>query len=266
MSWTHELFIIDNIKSVDFNVGECILIRTDSSIDRQISSQDIVEEKIAFKDIPYYYRTEKNPIEFNMKFSLLERKMTEDIMFKLNTIFLKSKYIPFQSCDYMGVMFYVISASVNIITYGSYKGWIEINMRTSAPYGFAIPKVITRDFSTLTIPETFIIYSKFNVMHSKYNQYLYFPKMSIDMKGNATSITLTNISYGGNVFGFTGLTVGESLFIDNDSEEIISSTGNPRINKMINNFEWFALTAGKNIITISSPALLQILVQYPIYV
>ena len=51
-----------------------------------------------------------------------------------------------------------------------------------------------------------------------------------------------------------------------DGKEIISSTGNSRISNMINSHYWFRLTYGRNILSINSPCIIQIICNYPVYI
>lgn len=266
MGFTSEYFIIDGIKSSDIGVDGCLLIRTDSEISRQIIGQkSVVKDIIRYRNIPYFYTVEKGVIEFDLKFSLQDNEFDDIRLFELGKIFAKDKYVEFQSMDYPGIVFYVIATSIELITYGLYKGWIQVKLENCANFAFSPLKISTFDFSDLTSTQTFEIDAKFNVQHPKYGYY-YFPKLLIDMKGNATSITLLNLSDGNRQFGFTGLSVLESLEIDNELKQITSSTGNNRFDNMINNHAFFRLVYGKNIITVNTPCVLQFQCQYPVYI
>ena len=266
MSFTSELFIIDGKKSSDIGVDGCILTRTNSEISRQIMGQkSVVKDSIRYNKIPYFYTVEEDVIEFNLNFSLLDKEFDADRLFELGQIFTKDHYVSFQSCDYLGVEFYVICTSIELVTFGNYKGWISVKLQNFAPFAIS-NSVITKDFSDLTTTQTFEIDAKFNVQHPKYKEYYYFPKLLIDMKSTATTITLTNNSDGGRTFGFTGLTVLESLEIDNEQKDITSSTGNNRINNMINLHAWFRLIAGKNILMVNVPCILQFQCALQVYI
>ena len=268
MSFTDNLFIIDNIKSQDIGVNGCHLVRVGASeITRQLmGDKNIVENTVPYKDESYFYKVSKSPIEFDLQFSILEDKYNENILFELMKIFAKDRYVTFQSCDYLGMQFYVIATSIELVTYGLYQGWFRVHLRTSAPFAYSLPEISTFDFSTLTTPETFEIFCKSNVCHPVYNEIVYFPKLLIDMKGTATAITLTNNSFSGKQFGLTGLTTTESLEIDNDKKKIKSSTGLSRISNMLTGHPWFALTFGKNLISINAKAVIQIQCQFPLYI
>jgi hypothetical protein len=210
---------------------------------------------------------EKSPIEFDLKFCLGDREITPDLLFEMGQIFAKDHYVSFQSCDYLGVEFFVIATSINLITFGNYAGWLEIKLRTSAPYAFSKELVPTIDCTkaTSSSPITFKIDCKSNVQNA-YGKYEYYPYLLIDMKNSNTSITLTNISYGGRKFGFTGLTANESIEVDNENKRIVSSTNQPRLNKLIENHNWFCLTYGVNYISCNASAVIQVKLRYPVYI
>lgn len=268
MSWTSEFFTINGIKSSDIGVGSAMLIRTEAEINRQfIGNKNIIEEQIPFRDIPYFYRTEKSPIEFDLKFCLLDKEFTPDILFEMGMIFAKDRYINFSSCDFLGVEFFVITTSISLITYGSYTGWLQIHLRTSAPYGFALENIQTFDCTEATSlsPIIFEIFNKSNVQNA-YGKYEYCPYLLIDMKGTDTSIELKNLSNSGYIFGFDGLTISESLEIDNEMKQIISNTNQPRLSKMKNNHAWFYLLYGRNLISCNASAIIQMKCRFPVYI
>lgn len=264
MSFTKEYFIIDGKKSSDIGVKGVSLVRTDSEINRKvIGDRNILKDIIKNRNIPYFYGVTEDTIKFDLKFSLLDEELTDDTMFELNTIFAKKYPIPFESMDYPGITFFVICTNITQVTYGSYKGWLQTTVESIAPFGFSMVND-PKDFSDLTSPETFEIYAKFNVMHPKYMSYYYFPKLLIDMKGSATSITLANLSDGNRQFTFTGLNVGESLKVDNDLKSIESSTGLHRISNF--NKNWFRLCMGRNLISINQPAIIEFQCMLPVYI
>lgn len=268
MSFTQEYFWIDGIRSSDIGVDGCYLVRNDSEINRQMMGQkSVVKDIIRYRNIPYFYTVEKGVLEFDLKFSLLDREFDSNRLFELGQLFAQDKYVEFRHIDYPEVVFYVICTSIELITYGSYKGWLQIKMENFANFALAYPSphISTFDFSDLTSTQTFEIDAKFNVDHPKYGRY-YFPKLLIDMKGSATSIIISNLSDGNRQFGFTGLSVGESIEIDNELKQITSSTGNYRLDNMINNHNFFRLIRGKNVLSVNAPCILQFQCLYPVYI
>lgn len=241
-------------------VNGCKLIRTNSEINRPIMNRNTIKDTVKHKDLPYFYTTESEPLEFDLQFSLLEEEFTDKVLYELTSIFSKSSYVKFQSVDYLGVVFYVIATSIELITFGSHKGWINVHLENCCGHGFSEIQTITKDFSNLTTTQTFTIDAKFNS-----NMY-YYPQLNIDLKGASTGFELRNLSDGNRLTGFSGLLVLESLEIDNEKKSIVSSTGNFRLDKMLNNHAWFRLVQNKNILSINKPCVLQLVCQYGLYI
>jgi hypothetical protein len=266
MSFTSELFVVDGTKASDIGSDGAVLIRTNAEINRPIMGQkNIIKDIIRYKNTPYFYTVEKDVLTFELKISLLDKEIDDERLQELAILFGKDRYVSFSSMDYPQYQFYIICTSAELITYGSYKGWVSLKLENFSGFAVSTLNVITKDFSNLTTTQTFEIDAKFNVMHPKYKEYYYFPKILIDMKGSATSITFSNISDGGRTFGFTGLTTGESLEIENEIKQIESSTGNYRINNLVNH-QWFRLVRGKNLISVNAPCIIQIICQYYVYI
>lgn len=265
MSFTSELFTIDGIQASSIGVNGAILVRTNSEISRSvIGSKNILKDTIRYRNIPYFYGVEKDVITFDLKISLLDNEFDQNAMDELGRIFAKDRYVKFTSCDFPNIEFYVICKSMDLITYGTYKGWISVQLENFASFGVSHCEDYW-DFSNLTTTQTFEIYAKFNVMHPKYKEYYYFPILNIDMKGSSTNITITNLSDENRTFGFTGLTAQETLEIDNDAKSIISSTGNGRIDNLVGH-RWFRFVSNVNKLTINQPCILQFISYFPNYV
>lgn len=266
MSFTSEYFTIDGIKSTDIGINGCYLIRVGSNeISRQIiGNKNLKEEQIPYRDLPYLYNVSKSPIEFDLQFSILEDEYTSERLIEIGKIFARDKYIPFTSVDYPEVQFFVICTSLELITYGLYKGWFKTHLRTSAGFAFSLLQISTYDFSTITSPTSFSIINMSNVSDARGNYYYMPEKILIDLKGTSTGITLTNSSDGGRQFIFTGLQTLESLEIDNKMGRITSGTGLSRLSNFNKNF--FRLINGLNIITCSTAAVIQFQCMFPIYI
>jgi len=265
MAFTGMDFIINGVKSSDIGINGCYLVRTNAEISYPLmGNKTIVEEKVDKRNAPYFYGVETEPLEFDLKFCLLEDRMTPDTLYDLAMVFAKDKYVSFESCDFIGRIFYVICLELNVITYGTYQGWIEAHLRTSSSNAFSNIEIATFDLSDLTAPTEIVITNKSNVMNLKYGEYIYEPQITVDLLDNNTSFTFTNLSNGGEVFGFTGLTANESLTAYNKDRRIVSSTGNPRISKLINK-NWFKLVYGDNRIVIDKKMIVQIRSQFPLY-
>jgi hypothetical protein len=269
MSWVSEYFTIGNKKSSDIGVDGFYIIRTDSGeINRTIiGEKNIIEEKVPYVDKPYFIRTEKSPIEFDLKFSLLDKNFNSDVLQEICDLFAKDRYVPFSSMDFPFIEFYVIATQINLVQFGDYRGWIQVHLRTSSPYGFTQKKdkIIDCTDATPLSPKVFEIYNKSNVQNA-YGRYEYFPHLFIYLKNNSTDIQIRNLSNGNYLFGFENLTANESLEVDNELKQITSSTGIPRLGNMLNNHQWLYLGYGKNIFKCYNSCILQFQYQLPVYI
>lgn len=268
MSFTRGEMIIDGHNSTDLGMSGLTLVRvgeTDISTP-WIGGKDIIEEKSAYRDTNYFYRTSKQPLQFEMKFSLLDDEFTSDRLFELGRIFGQDKYFPIQTTDNVAKIFYVISTSqINLITFGQFKGYYSVSLQCSTPYALSLPEVSTFDFSEITSITTFEMVAKFNVSDCR-GEYYYYPELWVDLKGTSTGFTITNNSDSQRKFGFQNLSLLEELYVNNSLQRIESSTGNYRLSKMLYNKQWFRLTVGNNVLTIDKPCVLQFKCQYPVYV
>jgi hypothetical protein len=269
MAFTNQEFIIDNIKSNDIGINGVSIVRINESEIQTpfISGKNIVEEKIRYRDIPFYYTSEKQPLEFEIKFSILADTYTDSVLFELGKIFGKSKYVPFQTTDYLGKIFYIQSTSpVSLITYGSYKGWFSFTARTSAPFAFAPIEISTFDCTLASplSPITIEIFNKSNVMHPKYNDYYYEPEMWIDLGTGITGLIISNISDGNRQTILTGCATADSIYMNSSLKQIEADNTISILNRF--NKVWFRLSFGLNKITINNSCIIQIKTQFPLFI
>jgi hypothetical protein len=266
MAWTNTTFIIHNINSEDLHINGVHIVRTDGQVNTPwISGKSIVEDRVPYKDTPYHYGVQKQPLEFTVLFNILDDEYTEDTLYQLGLVFGQDKYIPFQTTDFLGKIFYVMPTSpISLTTFSNFKGWYEVSFRNKYPYALTLPRISTFDLSTITEDTTITLTNESNVMHPKLNDYYFEPELWIDLKGSSTSISLINQSDGGREFSFTGLTALELLYVNNQQKQIISSTGLYRLNKF--NKNWFRIYRGENNIVVDNPCILQFKSQFPVYI
>jgi len=230
-------------------------------------SKNIISEKSSYRDIPFYYRTELNVMQFKIVISPIEKVWTPTL--RQNVFEWISTRTPkeFRTNDDYGKLCYCICTNELIVMQNAIgQGYVELEFTATTPYWLSEKITQTENCTTASVevPIVFEIFNYSNVLHSKFmNDCYYFPKMTIDLYGSNTGINLINTSDGNRAFTFTELSVGESLYIDNDLYQIISSTDSPRINDF--NKNWFRLVRGNNIIQCTTPCTIQYTCQYPIY-
>jgi len=265
--FTRSEFIIDNIKSSDLGINGVSIIRLDNEMEIStpwIGGKDIIEEKIVRRDMPYFYGTSKQPLEFSLKFSILDDEYTLEVLFQLGKIFGSGKYVSFQSTDFIGKIFYVIATSpINLITYGYYKGWYEVTLRNCAPYAFSLPEISTFNLSHITSPTIIEIYSKSNVPDYR-GEYYYYPEIHVDLVNDGTDIIITNLSDGGRQTQLIGCNPNDSVYMNGQLKQI-HAENTPSIFSKFNK-NWFRLIYGLNRIQITHSCKIQFKCQYPLYV
>jgi hypothetical protein len=262
----HELYFeFDNKKSEEFPI---YIVSIDSGmIDTEISgSRSLKYEKTAYNDDIFFYKTDVDTMKFSITISPLEGAWTEELKFELFKWLYSRTPKPFKSCDFLGKMCYCVCTNALSLTTNYLKnGYMKLEFECTTNYWLSDIQRIVKDLSDITVPTFIDIECKTNVMHPLYNEIVYLPKINIDLKGSSNKITLTNYSYNGEQFGFTGLSINESLEIDNNLKKVKSSTGLNRINNMISNHSWCKLTYGLNHILISDPCVIEFVLQVPIY-
>ena len=260
-------FTIDGISSQDLGVDGLYIIRTDNDMTTRkiMGTKTVNKDKPRNRDIGYFMGTEKSNIEFELKFSLIDEKLTDEVLYRIGEVFGKDKYVEFESSDYPGFVFYVIALDIELSIGSLKKGWITIYLESSAPYALKKEKITTYNLSSLTVPQKITIENISNVMNPKFDDYIYQPKLEVEILGGNTGFTLKNITNNNKIFGFTDLTVDEKLTIYNDKLRIESETGEPRISKLINK-DWFKLVKGVNYIEVDTPMILKVTENYPVYI
>ena len=224
----------------------------------------VKQEKLPKSDISILYSVEQENIEFDLK---LIFSGNEDISDTNRTLlakqFSETKYVPFSSAEYPGKIFYVLATKLDAIRDGDFKGWFELHL-TPAPYAFFTPSAPVFDLSTISEPTIIEIANPTNVMSRKYGDYIYEPKIIVELKGSTTSFVLNNLTLGKSC-SMTDLTALETLTIDNAGRKIISSTNNPRFSHLVNK-NWFKLTSGINSIQVDHQMILTVNLQIPVYI
>lgn len=252
-----EHFIFDGIKSADMNQ---YLIRMDGG---GISSpffggQDIQEVRMKNKITPYHFGTEKEPIEFTIQISPLDKEWTPQKRNKIGKWLIHEDYKLFQTADDLGKYYYVIATEASEFElYNNDKGFITITFRSNSPYAWSPIYVNSYDLSTNT---TTTIIELDNLSNINKN---YRPKIEIELVGGETGVQLRNLSNGGQIFKFEGLSANERVSIDNENEVIKSDI--PLSNPFLKfNRNFLELVYGTNRIEVTGKCKIWTKMQFPI--
>lgn len=252
-------FIFDNIKSSDMGLYN---IRLDSggTSSPYISRQDIIEDEIINSHKPLLYGTRKRPIEFTLIFSTLEEEFNSKKRLEIARWLIHDEYKAFQTTDYLGKIFNVIAISdVEFIEFGSNKGYFEVTFRCDAPWAWSPTYVEYYDLSNNSSKTIITMENNSNVLR------YYYPEIEFKLEGSSIGVTLKNLSDGGREFKFTGLKQGETIYVDNERNTIITDEINTyRISDF--NKNWLRLVYGKNQIEVTGQCRIQTRMKYPLYV
>lgn len=152
--------------------------------------------------------------------------------------------------DYSNIVYNCIFQNPRRIEVGNGLYGFELDVTCDRPYGFR----------KQTLSFNIVGSSTFNIKNLGYAQDNLFPE--IEFVTNSTSMSIRNNTDGNNEMTFTGLSTGETVYINNDRQEIVSSTG---LNRNSNfNFKWFKLTTDYyNSITITGTGTVTFRFEFP---
>lgn len=261
-----EYFIFDGVKSIDMGI---YLIRVSSGMIQSpfFGGLSIEEERAKNKIVPYHYGVSKEPIEFTILISPIEKEWTPQLRNKVGRWLIQDKYKPFQTGDDMGKIYYAICTEAPNFELAMNLGYLELTFRTNSPYAWTMPYI--ESFNLLNNNTTTII-----EIENKSNVLSYFyPKMEISLlqlNGNATNtkqIKIKNLSDGGREFilGINNDLVGNEV-IGIDNENGIIKTGNQIHNNVFTKFnrKWLRFVYGVNRLEVTGKCQLSIKNQFPI--
>lgn len=261
-----EYFIFDGVKSSDMGIH---LIRMESGMIPSpfFGGLNIEDERVKNKIVPYHYGVSKEPIEFTIQVSPLEREWTPQLRNKVGRWLVQDRYKPFQTADDMGKIYYAICTEAPNFELASNRGYLELTFKTNSPYVWTIPYI--ESFNLLNNNTTTIIEIENN---SNVLEYFY-PKMEISLlqlNGSATNtkqVKIKNLSDGGREFilGIKNNLVGNEV-IGIDCENEIIKTANPIHSNVFSKFNrnWLRLVYGVNRLEVTGKCQLGFKSQFPI--
>jgi len=224
-------------------------------------NRDIIEDRNLKKDYNYFYSIRKNPIEFELTFCLINDLWTQQKKYDIFNWLVKDKYCEFFTLDKTDRIFYITCIDQgNLMTNGNNEGYITMQFRSLYPY--AISPVYTKeyDLAGITSPTIIDIVNLSNV-----DQY-YYPEIEFKLVGDNTNFKLKNLTVNEEYIEFSNLSENESVYINNENKQILSSVENSYpINKMTNK-QWLRLATGVNKIEISGKCIFKTRMKFPLYI
>lgn len=250
-------FTYDGITSESMGLS---IVRVDSGLPSvpYTSGKEILETHPNKSLYPYFFGVKHQPLQFTVTFSTLEKNMDSAKLYELANWLFQNKYKPFISLDNPSRIYYCIATNpVEFATNGLEEGYFTVDFRCRDGFGWTIPTVDIYDLSGITSSTPLQITNFSNVLD------YYYPEVEFELQSTNTGVSLINNSDGGREFKFTGLTVGESVYIDNQKRVIVSDVSSNRFDKFNKNF--FRLKKGVNHISVTGKCILKIKMTFPVF-
>ena len=235
------------------------IVRVDSGIPSvpYTSGKEILETHPNKSLYPHFFGVKHQPLQFTVTFSTLEKNMDSAKLFTLANWLFQNEYKPFISEDNPSRIYYCIAVNpTEFTTNGSEEGYFTVDFRCRDGFGWSLP--VIDEYDLTDIASTPLQITNFsNVLD------YYYPEIEFELKSTNTGVSLVNSSDGGRTFAFSNLTIGESIYVDNQKRVIISDTNSNRFDKFNKNF--FRLTKGVNYITVAGKCILRIKMTFPTF-
>lgn len=250
-------FTFDGIPSTTYGLS-IVRIEDGMVATKYVSGKDILEEYPPKAMIPYFFGVKSQPLTFKLTFTCLDATMDATKLAELGGWLFQRTHKPFISDDNTSKVYYCMAINeADFYTTDLLKGYFTVEFRCRDAYGWSLPSVT--DYTiTASTPVTISLTNSSNVGYDYYN-----PIIKITMGSTDTAISLKNVTEGNRVTSFTGLSVGEYIYMDNQKKIITSSTGNYRYSSF--NKNWFRLLAGVNSIEVTGKCALQFQMQFPMF-
>jgi phage-related protein len=138
------------------------------------------------------------------------------------------------------------------------EGYLELEAEMLFPFTLTPIQQRPFDLSTNNTSTTVKYFNPSNV--DKY----YKPLIKIELIGNTTQVRIKNLNVNNEEMILSNLTVGETITIDSETQQIESSTGNERISHF--NFVYPRLIQGINKLEITGRCKITIISQFPMMI
>jgi phage-related protein len=247
-------FYYDGISSESMGV---YLIRTSSGLFSvpYIPPRDIIEDFPTMAKKPYSYKSKNQQYQINMVFSTLTNNMNATKLKEIASWLFQDDYKEFYSEDDPDKKFYLFASNqVDFMTNGANEGYFEVQWRSKFPY--AIQAETTPTY-TIDLSDTITLTNTSNV-----DEY-YYPEVEFTFTATPCDFALINVSDDSRITSFTGLSLNETIYFDNEKKQIISDTGLYRYDNF--NKNWFRLVYGANQIIVAGYVELQFRMNFPVF-
>lgn len=234
-------FTYDGISSTVMNVH---LISADTGMVEMPFgySREIIEESISNKSQPYFFGFKRDCLKLDIEIGKIgctneECEWTYEERKKIVEWFWQDEYKPFVSLDNPELIYYCtpIGESKRFDN-GLLHGYIKLQLRCNSPHAYS-PTYIESYNYQLGMSNVIEITNLSNV-----DEY-YCPEIQFNML-NSNDITIVNLTTGED-FIFTGLEIGENVYVDNALKQIETDKADTyRLSNF--NKKWLRLVKGVN--------------------
>lgn len=247
-------FTYDGINSIDMGIIQ-VTTNTNGLFEESfLPSVSIIEEKIAGNDKPYYVRTNREPLSFPISI-LFENPLADDEIRRIGRWLNQDFYKPLIFSNYPNKIYYTkYNGNSTLFHNGLKEGYATIEMRCNSPYAYS-PVYIDPlvDLSSNSVSGSTIIFTN----DGDYNTS---PIIYIEKVGDG-DVSIVNTTDGGIEMKITGLSNGENLIIDCETEEI--ETDIPGVLRYNNhNDVYFSFPVGANNLKVYGNCKLQFKYEY----
>lgn len=269
MSFINTDFTFNGEHSINYGVQ---LVKLESGlIGAPIAgSKSISEQYVGYRDKPFFYKTDMQPMQFSMTFFIGDvdsatPAVREDVF---EWLFSPRVYADFKSDDdyddvgaiYNRLYKIIFTSPLEFQTADLSSGFFTL---TAQSHPFAYTEVVTQNETISSTPTQITINNPTNVRLYD-NNFYYYPKLYIDLSGSATSFKMINTSDSNRIFELTNLELLEELYVDNDLKVINTSEADTNRIADLTDKRWFRLVQGDNDINVYSTCALTIVCQFPI--
>jgi hypothetical protein len=222
--------------------------------------QQIQEEKLNNKDIPVFYGINRETLSFPIMITKLYDYENDNVFSyeeRVNILrwLCKGEYKEFISGDNDFIRYYVLFEEVT--RYDNYRnqGYITLNCRLNAPYGFSPISVEEYDLSDNENTTIIELENNSNIIDN------YYPEIEFTVL-EGTSASFKNLSDMGNTFTINNLQPNETIYINMETGRIKSSLDNVYHLGDCNK-QWLSLVYGINRIEVTGKIDFEIRTQFP---
>ena len=242
---------------------DLIIARSDTGLieQRMGVSRQIRKEKIKDRVMPYSYGVDEEVITFPIQI-IKNKPWTYDERGKICEWLQTKTYEEFISDDDINIVYKCKTVGEPIFRNTSRdEGFAEFVFECDAPHAWSKADNQYFNLPNNTTSTTIQIYNNSNFYHD------YKPEIEVELLGTDTGFKLVNLSDNNREFEFTNLAEGETVYIDNDKENIISdlSSDTYRLGNLTDK-RFFRLKKGINQVEVYGKVNIHIRSQFPLMV